>query len=294
MEIFTSKINFSKFDAIFVATFNKVFLIAFSSSSLLSSKKYCIVSAAVLEIKEYFSLDYDKKDNTFEYYQELTRKTLEESIKYHQISDVEVGSYLSGGVDSSYIVSMAKPDKTFTVGFDKTGFDEGELRPEYYYNCVKRLDDEDVNVPVRYTKFDENGKQIHFDIEYTIAANQTITINTEASDVFTSDILRDITEMIDAVKKTIEAHNKLDEITKMKGETQYASDEYQGYLKTWYDAVKKEADYFEDNLQKLFDTEVGKIDEYYATITLGITDLGCKKASLELTEKRVGESVEIF
>ena len=45
-------------------------------------------------------------------------------MKCHQISDVEVGSYLSGGVDSSYIVSMAKPDKTFTVGFDKTGFDE--------------------------------------------------------------------------------------------------------------------------------------------------------------------------
>lgn len=52
---------------------------------------------------------------------------MEDSVKCHQISDVEVGSYLSGGVDSSYIVSMAKPDKTFTVGFDKTGFDESNF-----------------------------------------------------------------------------------------------------------------------------------------------------------------------
>ncbi len=181
---------------------------------------------------------------------------------------------------------------TIDIQYDKTGFDEGELRPEYYYNCTKRLDPLDVNVPVTYTKFDENGKQIHFDIEYTVAANQTIVINTEASDVFNSDIQRDLTEMIDAVKKTIAAHDKLDELTRMKGETQYASDEYQNYISTWYDAVKKEADYFEDNLQKLFDTELGKIDTYYAKISLGITDLGCKKQSLDLTKKRVGDQRE--
>ena len=83
-----------------------------------------------LEIKEYFALDYDKKENTFEYYKNLTRDTLEESIRYHQISDVEVGSYLSGGVDSSYVVSKFLPDKTFTVGFGEKGFSEIEIAKE--------------------------------------------------------------------------------------------------------------------------------------------------------------------
>ena len=54
----------------------------------------------------------------------MVKETLESSIEYHQISDVEVGSYLSGGVDSSYVVAMAKPDKTFTVGFKGKGFSE--------------------------------------------------------------------------------------------------------------------------------------------------------------------------
>ena len=77
-----------------------------------------------LEIKEYFALDYEKKEESFEYYKNLVKETLEESIKAHQISDVEVGSYLSGGVDSSYVVSKFFPDKTFTVGFDEEGFSE--------------------------------------------------------------------------------------------------------------------------------------------------------------------------
>ena len=39
---------------------------------------------------------------------------MEESVKYHMIADVEVGSFLSSGVDSSYLVSLAKPNKTYT------------------------------------------------------------------------------------------------------------------------------------------------------------------------------------
>ena len=51
-------------------------------------------------------------------------KTMKESVKYHLISDVEVGSFLSSGVDSSYLVSMAKPDKTYTVGYTNKEYSE--------------------------------------------------------------------------------------------------------------------------------------------------------------------------
>lgn len=201
----------------------------------------------------------------------------------------ETGDIIMGNEMAAY---LKKNDVTIQVMYDKTGFEEGELRPEYYYNCTKHDDPLDVHTPVVYTKFDDEGKQIHFDIEYTVAANQTIVINTEASEVFNSDIQRDLVEMINAVKLTIEAHKKLDEVKKMKDETQYASEEDQELLNKWQEALKKEVDYFEDNLQKLFSTELGKIDEYYATISLGITDLGCKKQSLQLTEKRVGDQRE--
>jgi len=82
-----------------------------------------------LDVKPYFELEYHKDSNKS--YEEMKRElqsVLEDSIYYHQTtSDVEVGAYLSGGVDSSYVVSVAKPDKTFSVGFSYEGFDETDL-----------------------------------------------------------------------------------------------------------------------------------------------------------------------
>ncbi|MCR4567772.1 MAG: flagellar hook-associated protein 3 [Pseudobutyrivibrio sp.] len=195
------------------------------------------------------------------------------------------------------IAAKLKEQKsTISVQYDKIGFDKGELRPEYYYNCKKMRDPNAVGVtdatPINYTKFDEEGKPIYFDIEYTVAANQTIAINTEASEVFDSSIQRDITEMVDAVQNTIYAHNKIETIKSMMGESQFASDTDQEFLNKWLEAATKEKDFFEDNMQKLFSTELGKIDAYYATITLEITDLGCKRDSLDLTKNRVGDQQE--
>ncbi len=49
---------------------------------------------------------------------------VKESVKYHMVSDVEVGSLLSSGVDSGYVSSLFKGAKTFTVGFDYEKYNE--------------------------------------------------------------------------------------------------------------------------------------------------------------------------
>ena len=45
-------------------------------------------------------------------------KIFEDSVSAHKISDVEVGCFLSSGVDSSYVSTYFAGQKTFTVGFD--------------------------------------------------------------------------------------------------------------------------------------------------------------------------------
>ena len=86
---------------------------------------YFIYKNNKITIKEYFNIDFEKENKPFNKLENELQEVLENSVKYHQMtSDVEVGSYLSGGVDSSYVVSVAKPDKTFSVGFSETGFDE--------------------------------------------------------------------------------------------------------------------------------------------------------------------------
>ncbi|MBF0450561.1 MAG: asparagine synthase (glutamine-hydrolyzing) [Candidatus Magnetomorum sp.] len=60
---------------------------------------------------------------------QLLRETLVQSIKRRLIADVEVGAFLSGGIDSSLIVALLSKKfginlKTFTLGFDEASFDE--------------------------------------------------------------------------------------------------------------------------------------------------------------------------
>ncbi|WP_288175468.1 asparagine synthase (glutamine-hydrolyzing) [Sporofaciens musculi] len=56
-----------------------------------------------------------------------TRKVMNQSVKRHLISDVEVGSFLSSGVDSSLIAALSKCNRTFTVGFAHEGDKYNEI-----------------------------------------------------------------------------------------------------------------------------------------------------------------------
>ncbi|MDM5205371.1 asparagine synthase (glutamine-hydrolyzing) [Cytobacillus kochii] len=62
------------------------------------------------------------------------RDVLIDSVNLHMRSDVPVGSFLSGGIDSSFIVSLAKQVnprlKTFSVGFERDGFSEVNVAQE--------------------------------------------------------------------------------------------------------------------------------------------------------------------
>ena len=175
------------------------------------------------------------------------------------------------------------------VTYEKTGFDKGQLKPEYYFDC---RDITDPLNPIEYEKYDANGEELGYDIDYTVASNQTITVNLEASDVFNNDIQRDLGDMISAVKVSLSAHEKLDKLKSMKEEAQYAGAEYQDKLKDWIAAAQKEADFADNNLQQLFEAEIGKADQYLEKMTLAITRIGCSQEQLTLTEKRMQEQQE--
>ena len=68
---------------------------------------------------------------------------MKESVKYHLISDVEVGSFLSSGIDSSYLVSLARPNKTYTVGYENKKYSESWVvfQPHTYSRTFNLLDD---------------------------------------------------------------------------------------------------------------------------------------------------------
>ncbi len=74
--------------------------------------------------KKFFHLEFDPKDGKLEDIAQDIEKAMKDSVEHHMLSDVEVGSFLSSGIDSSYLVCLAKPDKTYTVGYDDKRYDE--------------------------------------------------------------------------------------------------------------------------------------------------------------------------
>ena len=78
-----------------------------------------------LTIDKYYEIEFSpNNDKSLEDWTKDIRELLDDSIKAHKISDVEVGSFLSSGVDSSLIAALSDVDKTFTVGFEDKRYSE--------------------------------------------------------------------------------------------------------------------------------------------------------------------------
>ena len=72
-----------------------------------------------LEITRYWLPEFHgEEDKPLGYWVDEIERVFDDSVEAHKVSDVEVGSFLSSGVDSSYVACSAHVDKTFTVGFD--------------------------------------------------------------------------------------------------------------------------------------------------------------------------------
>lgn len=82
-----------------------------------------------MDIARYWLPEFSaEEDKPLDYWVDEIEKVFDNSVEAHKVSDVEVGSFLSSGVDSSYVACSAHVDKTFTVGFDN-----GERYNETHY-----------------------------------------------------------------------------------------------------------------------------------------------------------------
>ena len=77
-----------------------------------------------ITLETYYNLEFREKTTDYEKTVEQISKKVKSSVEHHMISDVEVGAFLSSGIDSSYIVSLAKPNKTYTIGYDVHKYSE--------------------------------------------------------------------------------------------------------------------------------------------------------------------------
>jgi asparagine synthase (glutamine-hydrolysing) len=119
-------------------------------------------SAKIHPPETYYTLGQNSLDSglcnlSFNDQVQAFREKLKDSVRLRLRSDVPVGCYLSGGIDSSVTSYLAKdinkqPFKSFSVTFDDPSFDESEFQNE----MVSSLDFDHHTVRINSTHIEEN------------------------------------------------------------------------------------------------------------------------------------------
>lgn len=179
--------------------------------------------------------------------------------------------------------TLKREEADLSITYTKTGFDAGEVRPEYYYDC--KMKTPDMQEAVQYTKEDQP-------INFEISSGIMLAANTQASDVLSTDIGRDMTEMMTLVSASTQAHDKVSQIEKMMSMDKYSDEESQKKLQTYLDAANKEATYADDNLSKTYQQFISNFDGYLNKVNVAHTNVGGLQQRVELTKTRVENQKE--
>jgi len=119
-----------------------------------------------LTIKKYYEIDLTSDNTkTLEEWKDIIRKELQESIKYHKVSDVEVGSFLSSGVDSSIIATLSDVDKTFTVGYDNKKYSE----IDYAKDLSKKINVQNISKKISKEEYFDKFGMIQYYMDEPLA-----------------------------------------------------------------------------------------------------------------------------
>ena len=126
-----------------------------------------------LKIKKYYEIKFEEdKDRTYEEWRDGIKERLNDSIQAHKVSDVEVGSFLSSGVDSSFIAASSDVDKTFTVGFNNKKYSE----ISYAEDLSEKINTKNINKIISKDDYFKNLPNILYYMDEPLADPSAIAL----------------------------------------------------------------------------------------------------------------------
>ena len=136
---------------------------------------YLILKERKLTKVRYWKPNFDSTQYNADSHSILIENVMQESVKAHKIADVEVGSFLSGGIDSSYIAKLANVKKTFTVGFDTPyGIKYNEIG--YAKEFAKAIGVENISKTITPEEFWNSLPKIQYHMDEPLADPSAVAL----------------------------------------------------------------------------------------------------------------------
>ena len=127
-----------------------------------------------METTRYWIPEFNaEEDKSIDYWTDEIEKTFDNSVQAHKISDVEVGSFLSSGVDSSYVACSANVDKTFTVGFD---YGEKYNETSYAKELSEQIPVKNISKVITPDEFWGNFSKIQYHMDEPLADPSAVAL----------------------------------------------------------------------------------------------------------------------
>lgn len=247
-------------------------------------------TAEVYRIRlSYDNISYEEGADTIKYYVDGVEYTadIKSTTEKDCYSIAEDGNAQFLPETGELIFSKSQYDtfssaKEINVTYEKNSFQEGDLRPEHYFNTKvtdTRKQPGDVGYTTEYTVSDQQ-------IQYEINAGLKLTVNTQAKDALTHTLAREVQELSAIVDKMVSLETEIADVKKKLEQGNLTDDQkaaltkLQGQLETQYTLQSK-------IMTERFAQGMETTKTMQNTISTATSDLGARYSRLELTENRL-------
>lgn len=188
----------------------------------------------------------------------------------------------------AYYEKMKEGDQ-FQVTYDKSSWQENDINPVHYFECVETKDTGDGNT--KQTAY--NVTSSNQDIFYDVGFNQQIQVNTVATEVFTHDVRRDMDDFKHCLDQLRGIETQISDIEKKMAEYPKDSDDYKNWSKK-LEAAEKAQSYIRENIHTKFENQITKYQTYSDENNIAITNNATRGSRLDLITTRLASQKATF
>lgn len=221
-------------------------------------------------------------------YQEVKQANADNEYKIVFVP--ETGEILFSDAAFNALNASVDTDTDINITYTKENWKEGDLRPEHYYQCTANVTKDGKTTETKYNFDADADSQI---IEYDVGYNQTIRVNTLASEAFTHGLNRDIDDLERALASLTEINATVEDLKSLKS-SMNESDAGYADVERELAAAEKALSYSRESIHNMFEGTITSMQSYLDETNIAVTDNGTRSSRLELVSNRLMEQKTTF